>query len=441
MKNLILYIALSLLLFNLSANAQCNNFDTQFPGGTQTTNSSVLTVVDNCISAGEFATYNVTLGETYTWTTCGDTDFDTELTLWNTAHTMDYAHNDDDCGLSSTITWTATFTGQVDVLLSEYVCSSNSLCMTIQWACTSCPTPVTSQDCEGALLVCNNAPINGNASGAGTQELNTTNSGCLGTENQSTWFYLNIGTGGTLEMTIDPSASDDYDWAIWGPYSDVTAAANCPPINSPTRCSFALGTGNTGMNNVATDNSENSSGDGWVSSLNVSDDEIYILVIDNFSASNTPFDLNWGGSAVLDCTPITLPVDLTYFNGKKKEVTNLLYWETATETNNDYFILEHSVDGFAWSEITKMNGAGNSTEINNYSFDHRDFPKTINYYRLTQVDFDGKRETFEIVSIDNSSDRKLIKTVNMIGQEVNENYKGVVIDYYDDNTVVKRYQK
>src|SRR5690554_599128 len=151
-----------------------------------------------------------------------------------------------------------------------------------------------------------------------------------------------------------------------------------------------------------------------------------------------------GWDALMTSTPIPcspLPVELTFFTGNKTGNINHLSWETATETNNDYFILEHSTDGFSWNEITKEKGAGNSTKINTYFYDHRDFPLAINYYRLTQVDFDGKRETFEIVSIDNSSDRKLIKTVNMIGQEINENYKGVVIDYYDDNTVVKRYQK
>ncbi|WP_417266577.1 hypothetical protein [Brumimicrobium sp.] len=307
---------------------------------------------------------------------------------------------------------------------------------------TACPPPVMGQDCPGAEMVCSNTSFAGNSSGFGTQELDASNQGCLSSgEKESSWYYVNIGSNGTLEMTISPVASDDYDWAIWGPFSSTNASTNCPPTSDPIRCSYAGGDGDTGMGNGATDFSEGAGGNKWIAPLNVIDDEIYILLITNHSASSQPFNLNWGGTAGLDCTPISLPVELTFFTGNKTGNINHLSWETATETNNDYFILEHSVDGFAWSEITKMNGAGNSTEINNYSFDHRDFPKTINYYRLTQVDFDGKRETFEIVSIDNSSDRKLIKTVNMIGQEVNENYKGVVIDYYDDNTVVKRYQK
>src|SRR5690554_8176182 len=89
-----------------------------------------------------------------------------------------------------------------------------------------------------------------------------------------------------------------------------------------------------------------------------------------------------------------MPVELTVFNGQNKQGINLLTWETATETNNDYFSIAHSSDGFSWQEIDKVSGAGNSTEVKTYSLDHRNFPSAINYYRLTQVDFDGKREVF-----------------------------------------------
>ena len=44
------------------------------------------------------------------------------------------------------------------------------------------------------------------------------------------------------------------------------------------------------------------------------------------------------------------------------------------------------------------------------------------------------------MSIDNSIERGLIKTINTLGQEVDETYKGIVIEYYDDGTTIKRYQ-
>nr|WP_299202901.1 hypothetical protein [uncultured Brumimicrobium sp.] len=314
------------------------------------------------------------------------------------------------------------------------------------------------QDCENATMVCDAASFSGNASGSGTQELNSSNKGCLSVEHQSSWYYVYVGSTGTLEMTISPTASDDYDWAIWGPFTEATANANCPPASGPVRCSWAEGYGDTGMGDywgctswhwfwgtcngygwiTATDNSENAFGNGWVAPLNVQEDEVYILLIDNYSASNNPFNLTWGGSADLECTEVPLPVDLTAFNGQNKQGMNLLTWETATETNNDYFSIAHSSDGFSWQEIDKVSGAGNSTEVKNYSLEHRNFPSAINYYRLTQVDFDGKREVFPIISIDNLKNRKLIKRVNTLGQEVDQNFKGIVIEYYDDNSVEKK---
>lgn len=322
------------------------------------------------------------------------------------------------------------------------------------------------QDCENATMVCDAASFSGNSNGYGTQELNGSNRGCLlGNERESSWYYINVGSSGTLEMTISPTASDDYDWAIWGPFTEATANANCPPTSGPVRCSWALGYGDTGMrtpywgqtssigcgflwlgpcyglitsHNNPVDNSEGAGGDSWVAPLNVQAGEIYILLIDNFSKSNNPFNLTWGGSAGLECTEVPLPVELTAFNGQNKQGINLLTWETATETNNDYFSIAHSSDGFSWQEIDKVSGAGNSTEVKNYSLEHRNFPSAINYYRLTQVDFDGKREVFPIISIDNLKNRKLIKRVNTLGQEVDQNFKGIVIEYYDDHTVEKR---
>ena len=100
--------------------SQCSNFVSQYPADTQSTTSNSLVTVTSCNYGGEYSVYNVTAGQIYTWTTCDDTDFDTQLTLWDVTHTINYAYNDDNCGVQSTITWTATFTGVVHLLLSQY---------------------------------------------------------------------------------------------------------------------------------------------------------------------------------------------------------------------------------------------------------------------------------------------------------------------------------
>ena len=135
------------------------------------------------------------------------------------------------------------------------------------------------------------------------------------------------------------------------------------------------------------------------------------------------------------CAPIVLPIELISFTGDKTQKYNRLSWTTASELNNDYFLLERSVDGYNWSSVSQINGSGNSSQKLDYLFDDYYFTNTTNYYRLSQVDFDGKNETFGVISIDNSIESKtLVKVVNFMGQEVNEYTTGVLIYYYSDGT-------
>ncbi len=315
------------------------------------------------------------------------------------------------------------------------------------------------QDCPDAAMVCSNNSFSGNASGFGaTQEINSTNNGCLSSENQSSWYYINVDTPGSLEMIISPDdPNDDYDFAVWGPFTSTTAAANCPPSTAPVRCSWSATSGDTGIGSyigcvswhwfwgyctgtgllTPTDLSENAGGDKWVAPLTVSSGEVYILLIDNYSTSTQPFDLTWNGTAGLDCTTVPLPVELISFEGHNKGVINELYWETASEKNNDYFILQFSSNGVDWEEVDQINGAGTTSNTQYYSATHRKFEIGINYYRLIQVDFDGTKKTHNIISIDNSSNKKLLKRINTMGQEVQQSYNGIVILYYSDGSIKK----
>ncbi|MGV3613592.1 MAG: hypothetical protein ACO1N0_21710 [Fluviicola sp.] len=305
-------------------------------------------------------------------------------------------------------------------------------------------------DCELAEQLCSNSSLPGNSSGFGTQELSGANRGCLtGNEHQSSWYYLNVLTGGTLQMRINPNAAADYDFAIWGPFTAATANANCPPITNPIRCSFAAGNGNTGIRSGEPDNSEDAFGDRWVNALTVSAGQVYIMVIDNFNASGVGYsiDFSWGlnlSTAILGCTPVVLPVELSDFKGKSVSGVNELKWSTETELDNDYFVVESTTDPAAdiWEKVETIDGVGNSESHNDYSLNVYNYARnTINYYRLKQVDMNGQIRTYPyVVSVDNRmKDQKLVKIVNLLGQEVSESEKGLVIYVYDDGTQEKRF--
>lgn len=94
------------------------------------------------------------------------------------------------------------------------------------------------------------------------------------------------------------------------------------------------------------------------------------------------------------CLAASLPVSLTYF----KIENNIIKWETASEINSDYFILEKSTNGISFEEIERIKGAGNSSYLIQYEVEHEhnNINTSFLYYRLTQVDEDGSSETFPI---------------------------------------------
>ena len=165
------------------------------------------------------------------------------------------------------------------------------------------------------------------------------------------------------------------------------------------------------------------------------------VAVDIFCRVNSNGEEWWLDNIELIEIPSTpLPITLVSFTGTQQPNSNLLEWKTASEQNNLHFILEHSTNG-VFNEASAINiqqGAGNSQTPLTYSFVDNNPQPTINYYRLTQVDFNGEYEIFNIITIDNRSKSKAVKTINMMGQEVNENYKGVVIHIYSDGSIEKK---
>jgi hypothetical protein len=69
----------------------------------------------------------------------------------------------------------------------------------------------------------------------------------------------------------------------------------------------------------------------------------------------------------------------------------MLSWAVESESRNDYFTIETSTDGTNWKELTKVKGAGNSTEAKTYSFLDTKNTTESTYYKLSQTDLDGTR--------------------------------------------------
>jgi hypothetical protein len=316
--------------------------------------------------------------------------------------------------------------------------------------------PSGNQNCSTATLICADGNYSGNSDGFATQELNFSNQGCLSTEHQSSWYYFSPTSTGTFSMSINPSSGVDYDFAIWGPYNGL----QCPVNTAPLRCSFASGFSTSfespsgtsystglalnGNGNGNTTGPSDGTGtdilDGWASPITIAAGDVgktYIILIDNFTADNTAFNIDITSTCGLNCTP--LPIELLSFTVESIDNENVINWVTASEINNDYFTVENSNDGYNWKILSKIDGGGTNTSGNMYEYIDGNYSRTVNYYRLKQTDFDGASEYFNIVAIDNTLRQKdILKIYNMMGQEVDLDYVGLKIIHYTDNTTEKR---
>jgi len=102
----------------------------------------------------------------------------------------------------------------------------------------------------------------------------------------------------------------------------------------------------------------------------------------------------------VDCNDCVLPVKISSFEIEDENSVVNLYWQTASELNNDYFRVERSMTGSNWTEIGRVDGYGNSGHAVNYEYTDYDLlADGIYYYRLVQVDMDGKENFSKIKSV------------------------------------------
>lgn len=136
-----------------------------------------------------------------------------------------------------------------------------------------------------------------------------------------------------------------------------------------------------------------------VGALAASDDNLTIkqnyAVADNFSGSFAPRMFN---GAVYYSLGSPLPVTLVSFTGKAQAAGNLLKWQTASETNSAYFEVERSADNQVFGPLGRVGAAGTSAQQRPYAYlDHA--PSGQWYYRLRQVDLDGRSQYSPVVVV------------------------------------------
>ncbi len=132
-----------------------------------------------------------------------------------------------------------------------------------------------------------------------------------------------------------------------------------------------------------------------------------------------------------------LPVTLVSFGAQYQNGHVNLNWTTASEQNNAYFEIERSIDATSWTNIGQVQGHGTTDVYNSYvSVDNLAgvIPSGSLYYRLKQVDFNGKFTYSMIRSVDLSNPGPSIATYpNPTSNILNVNWTSAT----DDNAVVR----
>jgi hypothetical protein len=119
------------------------------------------------------------------------------------------------------------------------------------------------------------------------------------------------------------------------------------------------------------------------------------------------------GQAYVDGTVdnVVTPVKLLSFTANKSGADVEVNWSTANETNNNYFNIQRSNNGTDFSNIAKVQGGGTSVSNQTYAYTDVSVPNTNLYYRLQQVDNDGKTSFSSIVLIKATKNGSLELTV------------------------------
>jgi hypothetical protein len=128
-----------------------------------------------------------------------------------------------------------------------------------------------------------------------------------------------------------------------------------------------------------------------------------IKLDNNFPETNerniVEFDFGYAGSLS------ALPSSVSWgdINADQKNNANVINWNTIKEENNDRFIIERGTDGINFTGIGLVSGVGNRTLPTYYNFTDSEVTDGINYYRIKQVNTDGRANYSVVLRVANSN--------------------------------------
>jgi hypothetical protein len=207
------------------------------------------------------------------------------------------------------------------------------------------------------------------------------------------FYYLEVGTSGDIHIQIEQKDNFgngiDVDFLLYGPFG--TTGAACTSISADSTANLI----DCSYSGSAIENAN---------IFGSTAGEVYMLCITNFAneVGRIEFSQTAGGGGT-DCSIVPLAVQMNFLEATVLKDYNQshiqLDWKTTIEENNHYFLVQRRTDEGDFETIGRVEGNGTINHIMEYSFtDLNPIPNAFNYYRLKQVDYDGKYEYSKIVS-------------------------------------------
>ncbi|MGB0934066.1 MAG: lectin-like domain-containing protein [Lishizhenia sp.] len=456
-------IAIFMVITNL-AHSQCTGGT--FGGTINPTNSFQTTTV----TSGNYYTFTTLGCEEFTFTFCnngGSASFDTQISLLdNTGNPVAGGYNDDNCGLRSEVNTPVLSPGTYRVYITNYYCNNGGQSGTLAYNKSSSAVyggmlngynlygdassiTVNGTDCIQITPAQNNQTscvwsdttvhfgydflfetdiyFGNNASGADGATITfkngsscncSTGGGQLGVLNMQGVVleidtYNNGSTNGDipvdhLAISIDGDLQNNN--SVAGPIAAIASGATIKDGNTHTvRIEWDAGT--TTME-VYFDN------------------QLRLTCVNDFvntALGGDPITTAGltGGTGGLNnqqyfCPSSTtiLPVEYTELKVNCVSDGVLINWTTTSELNNKSFKIEKTTDGMLYQTIGEVEGAGNSNSLKNYSFKYRtDNNSKKTYYRIAQIDFDGKKNYSHLIGSSCENDEvwyRLIKNRKLL---------------------------
>jgi hypothetical protein len=258
---------------------------------------------------------------------------------------------------------------------------------------------------EGGGIIFINA--GGNISGTGIIQSNGESVPATGTTGNGDGGGGGGGGGTIIVHTKNATISNLTINAIGGQGGNhAIASANYPETEGPG--------GSGGGGYIALSSSSNITFNVVAGTAGTSNSTVYT----NFAANGA----TRGGTGISNGTAPTnpysgtntLPIELINFSGKIIGNSIELNWSTASEINNDYFEIERSTNGIDFKHLAEIDGGGTTHTLQRYTYTDKRPYNGVNYYRLKQLDTDGKFENFGPVVINNSSKTGVSLKINQV---------------------------